>query len=131
MNFKQLRILRLHNSPETRLRDCPKELLETCEKVLPSLENLETFTICNMKIDCFGMRPLTAIALAHCPKLTSVGHFDSAMAIDFIKSKTDKSHAGSFRLKKCFWGMEAHCMDLLIAPKDLKKCLTCNPVFLN
>ncbi|GIX72943.1 uncharacterized protein CEXT_347241 [Caerostris extrusa] len=86
MNCKMLRILRLHTSSRMKFFDCPKEL-KTCEKVLPSLENLEIFTICNRKVDCFRMHPFTAIALAHCPKLTSVGHFDSAMAIDFIKSK--------------------------------------------
>ncbi|GIY58815.1 uncharacterized protein CDAR_227581 [Caerostris darwini] len=104
MNYKKLRILRLHFPPKKRFVDCPKELLETSEKVLPSLENLEIFTVCNSTAD---MRALTAIALAHCPKLTSVGHFDSAMAIDFIKAKTDKSPTGCFNLKKCFWGIEA------------------------
>ncbi|GIX93765.1 uncharacterized protein CDAR_606331 [Caerostris darwini] len=109
MNCKMLRILRLHASPRTRFFDCPKELLETCDKVLPSLENLEIFTICNRKVDCFGMHPVTAIALAHCPKLTSVGYFNSAMAIEFLNSKTNKSHTGCFRLKKCFWGLGASC----------------------
>ncbi|GIY25489.1 uncharacterized protein CEXT_671031 [Caerostris extrusa] len=109
MNCKMLRILRLHTSPSAWFFDCPKQVLETCEKVLPSLENLEIFTICNREIDCFGMHQLAAIALAHCPKLTSVGHFNSAMAIDFLKSKTNKSHTGCFRLKKCFWGFGARC----------------------
>ncbi|GIX73955.1 uncharacterized protein CDAR_191661 [Caerostris darwini] len=54
------------------------------------------------------MRPLTTTALAHCPKLTSVGSLDSAMAIGYIKSKIDESHTGYFGLKKCFWGIEAH-----------------------
>ncbi|GIX99506.1 uncharacterized protein CDAR_104411 [Caerostris darwini] len=93
LNCKMLRILRLHNSPETSSFDCPKVLLETCENVLPSLQNLQIFTICNnSKVDCFFIRPLIAIALDHCPKLTSVGHFDSAMAIDFIRAKADRSH---------------------------------------
>ncbi|GIY87577.1 uncharacterized protein CEXT_298261 [Caerostris extrusa] len=111
MNCKMLRILRLHTSSGMRFFDCPKEL-KTCGKVLPTLENLEIFTICNRKVDCFGMHPFTAIALAYCPKLTSVGYFNSAMAIDFLKSETNKSHTDCFRLKKCFWGFGANCESL-------------------
>ncbi|GIX99516.1 uncharacterized protein CDAR_104461 [Caerostris darwini] len=111
MNYKTLRILRLHD--KTLPRNCSTEFLEACEKVLPSLENLETFTICNSRIDCFGIRPLIAIALAHCPKLTSVGSLDSAMAIDFVKSKLDESHTGCLRLKTCFWGFEGNCQSFL------------------
>ncbi|GIX99500.1 uncharacterized protein CDAR_104381 [Caerostris darwini] len=107
VNCKMLRILRLHTSRETSFSNCPYELIKTLETVLPSLENLEIFTFCNnRKFDCFFMRPLTAIALDHCPKLTSVGHFDSASAIDFIEAKVNKSHTGYFNLKKCFWGNE-------------------------
>ncbi|GIX99520.1 uncharacterized protein CDAR_104501 [Caerostris darwini] len=109
MNCKMLRILRLHTSPSTWFFDCPKQVLETCEKVLPSLENLEIFTVCYREIDWFEMHQLAAMALAHCPKLTSVGHFNSARAIDFLKSKTNESHIGCFRLKKCFWGFGARC----------------------
>ncbi|GIX73807.1 uncharacterized protein CDAR_106801 [Caerostris darwini] len=106
MNYKKLRILRLHNA--TPFRNCSNEFLEACEKVFPSLENLETSTICNTKLDGFDMHPLTTIALAHCPKLTSVGSLDSAIAIGYIKSKIDESRTGYFGLKKCFWGIEAH-----------------------
>ncbi|GIY87574.1 hypothetical protein CEXT_298241 [Caerostris extrusa] len=75
MNYKKLIIIRLHNSPETRLRDCPKELLQTCEKVLPSLENLEIFTICNMKVDCFGMRPLDSNSFGSLSEIDLSGTF--------------------------------------------------------
>ncbi|GIX99523.1 uncharacterized protein CDAR_104531 [Caerostris darwini] len=103
MNYKKLRVLRLHFPPRSYFEDCPEELLETCGRVLPTLD-LKIFTICNSETDCFGMHPLTAIALAHCPRLTSVGPLDSAMAIDYIKTKSRTSY---FKLKKCFWGVDA------------------------
>ncbi|GIY58991.1 uncharacterized protein CEXT_678491 [Caerostris extrusa] len=106
VNCKMLRILRLHTSPETSFRSCPRELIKTWGNVLPSLENLEIFTFCN---DYFVMRPVIAIALDHCPKLTSVGHFDSSRAIECIEAKVNKSHTGYFNLKKCFWGNETVC----------------------
>ncbi|GIX98782.1 hypothetical protein CEXT_311121 [Caerostris extrusa] len=124
MNYKKLRILRLHFPPRSYFEDCPEELLD---KVLPSLENLKIFTICNSEIDSFGIHSLISTTLTHCPKLTSVGHFDSVMATDFIKAKSDKSHTGCLRLKKCFWRLW-NAVNLYI---DEMKCLTCNPVFLS
>ncbi|GIY67456.1 uncharacterized protein CDAR_522871 [Caerostris darwini] len=107
VNCKRLRILRLHISFKTDFSNCSWELLDTFENVLSSLGNLQIFTICNnMRADCFGIRPLIATALDHCPKLTSVGHFDSAMAIDYIKIK---SHIRYLNLKKCFWGIQVGC----------------------
>ncbi|GIX98780.1 uncharacterized protein CEXT_311101 [Caerostris extrusa] len=111
VNCKMLRILRFHTSSAPSLRGLPMGGdKKTLENVLPSLENLEIFTFCNnRKFDCYFMSPLTAIALDHCPKLISVGHFDSARAIDFIEAKANKSHTGYFNLKKCFWGNETVC----------------------
>ncbi|GIZ03866.1 hypothetical protein CEXT_343571 [Caerostris extrusa] len=73
MNYEKLRILRLHYKAPPR--NFSIEFLEACEKVLPSLENLETFTICNSRIDCFGIRPLIKIALAHCSETDLSGNF--------------------------------------------------------
>ncbi|GIX88234.1 uncharacterized protein CDAR_458521 [Caerostris darwini] len=74
------------------------------ENFLSSLTNLEEFAVCDISLECFDAYPIISKILIYCPKLTSVGLFDSSMAIKHLKTK--KNHAENFKLKSCFWGIQ-------------------------
>ncbi|GBM75798.1 hypothetical protein AVEN_77163-1 [Araneus ventricosus] len=105
-NCRKLRSWKVHLS-----NNDPNFLAYETPDFPESLKNLERFSVCN-EYPCFFLYKKLATVLENCPKLTSVGMGDSAVALKFLK----QSNPGGFGLKRCHWGSSFEIVSQSVNP---------------